>query len=86
MRWEYKQRQSHQVGDRRIVRRFLWWPARVGDEVWWLERVTVEQQAQPVTYIGEGGGGERVGWVDVAYIVPQLPASGSDSSSRIPVA
>jgi len=31
-------------GSSRVVKKFAWWPIRIGKEARWLERVTIRQQ------------------------------------------
>jgi hypothetical protein len=55
MRWK-----TPQVGDERVVRKFLWWPIDVNGESRWLERVTVRQ-----VYIRAENGAESWRWAEI---------------------
>jgi hypothetical protein len=54
MRWS-----EPQIGDVRIVRRFLWWPMSLNGQTRWLERATVRQ-----VYERQVDGSEFWRWVD----------------------
>src|ERR1044071_9301849 len=54
MRWR-----DYQVGEERIVRKFLWWPMCLKGETRWLESASVRQ-----VYVKESTGTEYWCWVD----------------------
>jgi len=53
MRW--KPKRTTEVGERRIVIRFLWWPTYLDEEWRWLEIVRILQRYTTIeTFIMEG--------------------------------
>jgi hypothetical protein len=48
-----------EVGDTRVVQKYLWWPVRLGREIRWLERASVRQ-----VYERTVGGAECWRWVE----------------------
>lgn len=64
MRWKKRKEIRPDIGDTKIVEKFLWWPACLNDEWRWLERVVIEQEFREdqgwILYYPD--------WVDVRWI------------------
>ena len=44
MRWKVDKINKKDTGEFRIIRKFLWLPTEISDEIRWLERATIKQQ------------------------------------------
>lgn len=68
MRWKAKPiKETPQLGDKRVIKRFAWLPTRVGEEYFWLERYHVIQELKrsPAFQKYVAGGIMVNQWVDV---------------------
>lgn len=67
-RWDARPKRRTRVGDRRTVRRFLWWPTVIGGDARWLGVESVDQEA----YMGwicppEMKPYQGIKWRDIAW-------------------
>lgn len=62
---------KEQLGQERIVRRFLLWPMKIGDEWRWLESVSYIEQAQLIQVWSGAFDGPEIIWRDTYKWVPQ---------------
>jgi len=69
MRWNSKEKGRPQIGEKRTIQKFLWWPICLDGEWRWLERASIEQEYEKVAklWTDEIGGGiieEKDEWVN----------------------
>lgn len=70
MRWDLKKKDSTEVGTKKLVHKFLWFPVHLGDEIRWLERATIEYEWMHYTQLAVEicEGIDVVGWVKIRFI------------------
>lgn len=65
MRWKKRRKLNPDIGEKRVVKRFLWWPTCLNDEWRWLERAEIIQQFKRNERWVLGIGWD---WMDVEWI------------------
>lgn len=68
MKWTKKYPPVLTKGESRIVRRFLFLPRRIGEEVRWLGFVRIRQEANTKQWVSDAGGYEYIGWCDREFL------------------
>ena len=70
MKWANKTLMVDRKGERRVVRKFLWFPRCFGGHEWrWLEHAEVVQEVKEIDIGGSGEWGNYIYcWVDVGFV------------------
>lgn len=53
MRFKVKEKRLYVIGDQRIIKKFLWLPKAIGNEVRWLEKVKIKQELRQYVILDE---------------------------------
>ena len=56
MRWENKHKKKYQIGDSRVVKKFLFFPIKIGNHWRWLEKALIRQTLNDYEAIDPSGG------------------------------
>ena len=71
MRWKIKPPSEPEIGTVRIIKKFLWFPMRIGNEWRWMERAKILQRwERDVHFVADcsgAGGYFYPGWANVAF-------------------
>lgn len=68
LRWQKLPKVKHKVGDRRVVRRFLFLPTSIGGNVRWLGVEAILQEAYiGWTFVPEGPRYKTLKWRNVGW-------------------
>ena len=65
MIFKLKPKTTYRDGETRKIKTFCWLPRRVGDDILWLEKVTIMQQATNMYYEAS----HWVMWENISYEV-----------------
>lgn len=65
-------RLKDQLGEQRIITKFLLFPKSIGNDIRWLEKATILQEVMPIDVGGSmEWGNYRHRWVDVSFLPDQ---------------
>ena len=68
MRFTAKVKKDVEIGDERIITKFLFIPKRINNEIRWFERVNIKQRVCTFTAADEFGIMTVYGWRDKEFI------------------
>ena len=68
MRFTSKVKEGDEIGDERIVTKFLLRPRKIGNETRWLERANIKQRVCTWTAADEFGIMTVYGWKDIEWL------------------
>lgn len=68
MRWHEKK--IVELGDKREITKFLWFPLKINKETRWLEMTTIEQKYSEKVIYGEEGAYIKKYWLTLRFVTP----------------